>query len=76
MNLIGFKVLMLSIICCIYADKLTKNSLKGALNIFEQETLLEKFFASPLQDVDDHLVIIFHCEFSSERAPKMFEDDV
>lgn len=60
------------VVDCRYPYEYEGGHISGAINIFDQDSLQEKFFSSPNpQDGVDHLVVIFHCEFSSERGPKL-----
>ncbi|XP_061473663.1 M-phase inducer phosphatase 3 isoform X4 [Rhineura floridana] len=45
----------------------------GALNIHRQDDLFDSFLRKPLLSSvpRKRLILIFHCEYSSERAPKM-----
>ena len=44
----------------------------GAENTYETEILFKKLFDQPIQSSDNKpIVLIFHCEFSSERGPKL-----
>lgn len=50
--------------------------IKSALNLFTHELIRDFFFPvisqpPPLCDSPRHDVYIFHCEFSSERAPRL-----
>lgn len=47
--------------------------LQGALNLHRQEDLFELFLKRPLfpSMPQKRIVLVFHCEFSSERGPKM-----
>jgi hypothetical protein len=43
-----------------------------AENVYEKENLIKKLFEQPMESVDNKpVVLIFHCEFSSERGPKL-----
>ena len=49
------------------------NSLQGAMNRYTKDSIIEFFFKEALapMPLDKRRIIIFHCEFSSERGPKM-----
>ena len=50
--------------------------MQGAKNIFHPEDLIKEFFPDAVEPSSaesfKRTIAIFHCEFSSERAPKMF----
>ena len=52
---------------------LNKIILQGALNLHSQEELYNFFLKKPIVPWDNRkrIVIVFHCEFSSERGPRM-----
>lgn len=61
------------IIDCRYPYEFEGGHIKGALNHHRADDAIEFFLKKPIisKSKDKRLVIIFHCEFSSERAPKM-----
>nr|XP_056718652.1 M-phase inducer phosphatase 3 [Euleptes europaea] len=61
------------IIDCRYPYEYHGGHIKGALNIHRQEDLFEHFLRKPLlpSAPQKRLILVFHCEFSSERGPKM-----
>ncbi|XP_044307262.1 M-phase inducer phosphatase 3 isoform X1 [Varanus komodoensis] len=61
------------IIDCRYPYEYHGGHIKGALNIHRQEDLFEFFLRKPLllSAPQKRLILVFHCEYSSERAPKM-----
>ncbi|XP_032068203.1 M-phase inducer phosphatase 3 isoform X2 [Thamnophis elegans] len=61
------------IIDCRYPYEYHGGHIKGALNIHRQVDLFEHFLRKPLlpSSPQKHLFLVFHCEFSSERGPKM-----
>ncbi|RWS04896.1 M-phase inducer phosphatase 1-B-like protein [Dinothrombium tinctorium] len=63
-----------SIIDCRYPYEYEGGHIKGAKNIYLREHICEEFFNENKLSVDNgkRSVIIFHCEFSSERAPTMY----
>jgi hypothetical protein len=49
---------------------------QGAKNIYTKEGIIEEFLKTDKKPAkgelaDEQKVIIFHCEFSSERGPKL-----
>ncbi|XP_041065253.1 cell division cycle 25 homolog d [Carcharodon carcharias] len=60
------------IVDCRYPYEYNGGHIKGALNLYTEEQLINTFFPSQaLPYPRKHWrVIIFHCEFSSERGPK------
>ncbi|XP_072447276.1 M-phase inducer phosphatase 1-B-like isoform X1 [Chiloscyllium punctatum] len=46
---------------------------QGALNLHKADDCVDYFFKKPIVPSSDakRLIIVFHCEFSSERGPKM-----
>ncbi|KAL8212226.1 UNVERIFIED_CONTAM: hypothetical protein K2H54_040895 [Gekko kuhli] len=61
------------IIDCRYPYEYHGGHIKGALNIHRQDDLFEHFLKKPLlpSAPQKRLILVFHCEFSSERGPKM-----
>ncbi|XP_013917442.1 PREDICTED: M-phase inducer phosphatase 3 isoform X2 [Thamnophis sirtalis] len=61
------------IIDCRYPYEYHGGHIKGALNIHRQVDLFEHFLRKPLlpSSPQKRLFLVFHCEFSSERGPKM-----
>ncbi|XP_048346921.1 M-phase inducer phosphatase 3 isoform X2 [Sphaerodactylus townsendi] len=61
------------IIDCRYPYEYHGGHIKGALNIHRQDDLFERFLRKPFlpSAPQKHLILVFHCEFSSERGPKM-----
>ncbi|XP_058533227.1 M-phase inducer phosphatase 3 isoform X2 [Ochotona princeps] len=47
--------------------------IRGALNLYSQKELYSFFLEKPIVplDVQKRIIIVFHCEFSSERGPRM-----
>lgn len=54
-----------------YPYEFQAGHIRGALNVFTKDALLDYCFASRDQQNQQPLVIIFHCEFSSERGPSL-----
>uniref|UniRef100_A0A6I8RCW8 M-phase inducer phosphatase n=1 Tax=Xenopus tropicalis TaxID=8364 RepID=A0A6I8RCW8_XENTR len=61
------------IIDCRYPYEYDGGHIKGALNLHRQEEVTDYFLKQPLAPsvAQKRLIIVFHCEFSSERGPKM-----
>ena len=46
--------------------------LQGSRNIYTKDGIFEKFLKDGKNNTkNDEKIIIFHCEFSSERGPKL-----
>ncbi|XP_015425124.1 PREDICTED: M-phase inducer phosphatase 3 isoform X2 [Myotis davidii] len=61
------------IIDCRYPYEYLGGHIQGALNLFSQEELSNFFLKMPIVPLDTQkrIIIVFHCEFSSERGPRM-----
>ena len=59
------------IIDCRYPYEYEGGHIKGAVNIWSQQTMSQVFDELVSSAGFRHSTIIFHCEFSSERGPKM-----
>lgn len=61
------------ILDCRYPYEYEGGHIKGALNLHRQEEVVDYFLQKPLVPsvVQKRIILIFHCEFSSERGPKM-----
>uniref|UniRef100_A0A8C3XWJ6 M-phase inducer phosphatase n=1 Tax=Chelydra serpentina TaxID=8475 RepID=A0A8C3XWJ6_CHESE len=61
------------IIDCRYPYEYLGGHIKGALNFHRQEDVFEFLLKKPLfpSMPQKRIVLVFHCEFSSERGPKM-----
>ncbi|KAM9311634.1 M-phase inducer phosphatase 3 [Gastrophryne carolinensis] len=61
------------VIDCRYPYEYEGGHIKGALNFHLPEQLLNYFLTQPLVPSvpQKRIILIFHCEFSSERGPKM-----
>nr|UVJ64689.1 Cdc25 protein [Sipunculus nudus] len=64
------------IIDCRYPYEYEGGQIKGAINLYTKDQILEEFIKStkhhPTDSSNSNTVLIFHCEFSSERGPKMY----
>ncbi|XP_066536007.1 M-phase inducer phosphatase 2 isoform X2 [Hoplias malabaricus] len=63
----------LFVIDCRYPYEFEGGHIKGALNLHLEEQVEECFFRKPIlsQSPDKRVLLVFHCEFSSERGPRM-----
>ncbi|XP_016059262.1 PREDICTED: M-phase inducer phosphatase 3 isoform X3 [Miniopterus natalensis] len=61
------------IIDCRYPYEYLGGHIQGALNLYSQEELYNFFLKMPIVPLDSQkrIIIVFHCEFSSERGPRM-----
>ncbi|XP_064452031.1 M-phase inducer phosphatase 3 isoform X2 [Mirounga angustirostris] len=61
------------IIDCRYPYEYLGGHIQGALNLYSQEELYDFFLKKPIVPLDTQkrIIIVFHCEFSSERGPRM-----
>jgi len=61
------------IVDCRYPYEYEGGHIRGALNIYTKEGIMQEFLANPLKtaEFNKRLVIVFHCEFSSERGPNL-----
>jgi len=50
--------------------------IEGALNLYLKDKLFEYLFNNPIkvEDANKRLIVVFHCEFSSERGPRLMRD--
>jgi M-phase inducer phosphatase 2 len=50
--------------------------IESALNLYLKDQLFEYLFKQPVQVKDNskRLVVVFHCEFSSERGPRLMRE--
>ncbi|XP_077501599.1 M-phase inducer phosphatase 1-B-like isoform X2 [Amblyomma americanum] len=60
-----------TIIDCRYPFEYEGGHIKGAINVFSSEDLLSEFLEKAAPTPDSRRVLVFHCEFSSERGPKL-----
>lgn len=61
------------IIDCRYPYEYLGGHILGALNLYSQKELYEFFLKKPVvpEDTQKRVIIVFLCEFSSERGPRM-----
>ncbi|KAJ7988859.1 hypothetical protein DPEC_G00313560 [Dallia pectoralis] len=61
------------VIDCRYPYEFDGGHIKGALNLHQEEQLEEYLLRTPITPLspDRRVLLIFHCEFSSERGPRM-----
>ncbi|XP_035141615.1 M-phase inducer phosphatase 3 isoform X9 [Callithrix jacchus] len=61
------------VIDCRYPYEYLGGHIQGALNLYSQEELFNFFLKKPIVPLDTQkrIIIVFHCEFSSERGPRM-----
>nr|KAG5714226.1 hypothetical protein BaRGS_018443 [Batillaria attramentaria] len=62
------------IIDCRYPYEFDGGHIRDAKNIYTREELLETYLKNPktTRDPNKRFLLIFHCEFSSERGPSLF----
>lgn len=73
------KVASFKVIDCRYPYEYMGGHIRGAVNMFMQEQILNEFLSSKsdaLINNDNNTtpkrnILVFHCEFSSERGPKL-----
>ncbi|KAG8506563.1 M-phase inducer phosphatase 3, partial [Galemys pyrenaicus] len=61
------------IIDCRFPYEYLGGHIQGALNMYSQEELYNFFLKKPIVPLNTQkrIIILFHCEFSSERGPRM-----
>ncbi|XP_056151888.1 M-phase inducer phosphatase 2 [Lampris incognitus] len=61
------------IIDCRYPYEFEGGHIKGALNLHQEEQVEEYLLKTPVTPTypDKRVLVVFHCEFSSERGPRM-----
>ncbi|XP_070499387.1 M-phase inducer phosphatase-like [Chironomus tepperi] len=64
------------IIDCRYPYEYEGGHIKGAINLYTQDQIIEELVNKKSQEVtnidgENRNILIFHCEFSSERGPKL-----
>lgn len=63
----------LIVIDCRYPYEFEGGHIKGALNLHQEEQVEEYLLTRPItpSSPDKRVLVVFHCEFSSERGPRM-----
>ena len=61
----------LLIVDCRYSYEYAGGHIPGAINVNTPEQIEQILFDSASEFAGKHVAIVFHCEFSSERAPRM-----
>lgn len=61
------------IVDCRYPYEFNGGHIQGAKNYYTNERIVQEFMKNPIRPVDGgkRVVLIFHCEFSSERGPRL-----
>ena len=61
------------VIDCRYPYEYDGGHISIAKNLFTRPQISQEYFRSPitLKDPSKRIVFVFHCEFSSERAPSL-----
>ncbi|XP_058144436.1 M-phase inducer phosphatase 1 isoform X3 [Dasypus novemcinctus] len=60
------------IIDCRYPYEYEGGHIKGAVNLHMEEEVEDFLLKKPIVPTDDkRIIVVFHCEFSSERGPRM-----
>ncbi len=69
----GEAVTSFTIFDCRYPYEYKAGHIAGSKNVWTTEQLLERLFSAPLLHPQEGTrdILIFHCEFSSKRGPKM-----
>ncbi|XP_059159143.1 M-phase inducer phosphatase 1-B-like [Physella acuta] len=62
------------IIDCRYPYEFEGGHIHNAENVYTKEDVIEKYLRRPLavKDAKKRIILVFHCEFSSERGPGLF----
>ncbi|KAK6174509.1 hypothetical protein SNE40_017772 [Patella caerulea] len=60
-----------TVIDCRYPYEFNGGHIKGALNLYTEQAISEFLRTQCAVETDCRRVLIFHCEFSSERGPKL-----
>ena len=60
------------IVDCRYPYELNGGHIKSAINNYKKEHIQEELLSSSSRHRNKRTIVVFHCEFSAERAPKMY----
>lgn len=60
-----------TIIDCRYPFEFDGGHIKNAINVYSSEHLMSEFLEKSTSTPDSRRILVFHCEFSSERGPKL-----
>ena len=66
------------VVDCRYPYEYNGGHIKGAKNIYSQEAILQEFLRNKSelptisQNTEKRQILVFHCEFSSERGPTLY----
>lgn len=72
-NVYASEIENLHIIDCRYPYEYEGGHIQSAKNLYTRKDIYNEFFHKPIQlsDPSKRNIFIFHCEFSSERAPSL-----
>lgn len=72
-NVYSNEIEQLHVIDCRYPYEYEGGHIESAKNIYTRSKIFEEYFRQPLEskDATKRNIFIFHCEFSSERAPSL-----
>lgn len=72
-NVYSADIETLHIIDCRYPYEYEGGHIRSAKNLYTRSQVFDEYFRQPLQlkDPTKRNIFIFHCEFSSERAPSL-----
>jgi M-phase inducer phosphatase len=73
-NLYSSEIENLHIIDCRYPYEYEGGHIESAKNLYTRSQVYQEYFRKPLElkDSSKRNIFIFHCEFSSERAPSLY----
>lgn len=60
------------IVDCRYPYEYEGGHIRTALNLHTKEAVYDFFMKNPKSNPENRTIVIFHCEFSSKRAPNMY----